>query len=112
MATKRPWVPILNTLEFLLQGTPDELLDIRVGDQAESDRAVHVRMARTWVGREVLTPEERDRLQAVWLDGETRPPLNVDRERREVLRSLIAPRRVREQRPDTEQLQAAMGGGR
>ena len=105
----RKWTPILNTLEFLLQGRPDELIDVRVGDQPESDRAVYTRVARQWVGNEVLHPEERDRIQAVWLDGHHRPPLNVNRERREELRSMIAPRRAREGRPDAEQLQAAMG---
>lgn len=112
MATKRPWVPMLNTLEFLLQGRPDELLPIRAFDAPESDRAVHVRIAGNWVGNEHLRPEERARIQAVWIDSEQRPPLNVDRARREELRALIAPRRVRQERMDTEQLQAAMGGER
>ena len=104
----RKWVPILNTLEFLLQGRPDELIDIRVGDSPESDRAVYVRVAGQWIDRDVLTAEERERIQAVWLDGHHRPPLNVNRERREELRALIVPRK-REGRPNAEQLQAGMG---
>ena len=111
MAAKRPWIPILNTLEVLLQGRPEEMIDIPVGDQAESDRTVYTRYARAWVGREVLLPEERDRIQAVWLDGQHRPPLNVDRARREELRAVIAPRSVSRSRPDAEQLQAALTGG-
>lgn len=108
---KRKYVPILNTLEMLLQGHLEEMLDVRLPDQPESDRAAYTRAARAWVGREALTPEERDRIQAVWLDGQWRQPMNVSRERREELRALIVPRSRREGRPSTEQLQAAMSGG-
>lgn len=107
---KKAWTPILNTLEFLLQGSPDELLPVRAGDQPESDRSVYMRLARTWVGREVLKPEERHRIQCVWLDGEYLPPLNVNRERREELRALVLPRERVDNRQNADQLRAAMGG--
>lgn len=109
MAGKRRWVPLLNTLEFLLQGRPDELIDIRVEDQPESDRAVYTRVARNWVDNERLMPEERARIQAVWLDEQHRPPLNVNRERREELRLLITPRRKAAERMDADQLRAELG---
>jgi hypothetical protein len=108
---KRTYTPILNTLELLLQDGPWGYMDVPTSDQPESDLAAMKRVAGNWVGNEHLTPEERDRIQAVWLDGTFRPPLNVDRTRREELRSLIVPRRdPHEPRPDAEQLQAAMGG--
>lgn len=105
---KTRYQPILNTLELLLQGHPEEFLDIRAG-QPESDRAAMTHAATTWLGRSVLQPDERDRIRAVWIDGEYRSPLNVNRERREELRALVVPRR-RADRMDSEQLQAAMGG--
>lgn len=107
MAKKREYVPVLNTLELLLQGGPGEFLDAPIGDQPESDRSAMERCARNWVGNEHLAPDERARIQSVWLDGVHQPPLNVNRARREELRALVVPRRrVRESRPNAEQLQA------
>lgn len=110
MAKKTRWDPVLGPIAFLLQGRPGELLDMAVGEQPESDRAMWTRFARGWVGREVLTPAERDRIQAVWLDDEPRPALNVSGDRLRELNALTAATSSRpEPRPNAEQLRAGMG---
>lgn len=91
----------LTVVELLLQGHPGEFLDEWYPDQVNahidegvSDRERMRRAAQRWIGNPSLTPEERDRIHAVWVEGVHRPPLNLETGRRDQLRAMLTRERV------------------
>lgn len=95
--TTRPSRPTvhLTPLELLLQGHPDEFLPVPARPELAgepSDLELMVRCAESWIGRAVLTDQERERIAAVWIGDEYRSAWNLETGRRDELRSLITRR--------------------